>query len=57
MKIQVLADLNMHDVAESLSWEDALTLIKLTDEVQADWDFTKMVVKHFAEQLEASGQG
>ncbi len=38
-------------VSSISSPEEALTLIKMIDEEQADWDFTKQVADHFIELM------
>jgi hypothetical protein len=38
-------------VSSISSQEEALALIKMMDEEQADWDFTKQVADHFIELM------
>ena len=47
MKLPVVVDIDMEDLADSLNTEEAMKLIQSIDLAQADWDFTMEVTKHF----------
>lgn len=51
MKSEININLDLNDLAMSLSTDEALFLVKEIDTIQADWDFTKDVITMLIQSL------